>query len=102
MYRDKAAGCRCVLAESLAIQRGTLWTMGLCVCACAAVVPAGLLEFRYFTVPAVIAALNLPPAPLQALRIQCAACLAVNAATLYMLAERPFLWPDGSVARFMW
>ncbi len=27
---------------------------------------------------------------------------AVNAATLYIFVMRPFTWPDGSVARFMW
>jgi len=27
---------------------------------------------------------------------------AVNAATLYMFMARPFVWPDGSTARFMW
>ena len=26
----------------------------------------------------------------------------VNAATIYMFLLRPFQWPDGSVARFMW
>ena len=27
---------------------------------------------------------------------------AVNAATLYLFLFRPFTWPDGSTARFMW
>ena len=27
---------------------------------------------------------------------------AMNAATIYMFLYRPFAWPDGSLARFMW
>lgn len=57
---------------------------------------------RYFTVPFVLLALHMrPPAPWQ-LAAMGAAYAAVDAATIYMFLFRPFTWPDGSVARFMW
>ena len=28
--------------------------------------------------------------------------VAVNALTIYVFLMRPFTWPDGSIARFMW
>ena len=57
---------------------------------------------RYFTVPFVLLALHmLPPTPWQ-LAAMGAAYAAVDAATVYMFLFRPFTWPDGSVARFMW
>jgi len=28
--------------------------------------------------------------------------LFMNAATLYVFAAKPFMWPNGEVARFMW
>jgi alpha-1,2-glucosyltransferase len=57
---------------------------------------------RYFTVPFVLLALHMrPPAPWQ-LAATGAAYAAVDAATVYVFLFRPFTWPDGSVARFMW
>ena len=63
---------------------------------------AGLVEFRYFSVPFVLAVLHLPAAPPARLAPMAAAFVVLNAATLFAFTARPFLWPDGSVARFMW
>jgi alpha-1,2-glucosyltransferase len=61
-----------------------------------------LLRCRYFTVPFVLLALHMaPPEPWQ-LAATGAGYAAVDAATVYMFLFRPFAWPDGSVARFMW
>jgi alpha-1,2-glucosyltransferase len=90
------------LFGALAAARGGLWALALTACTAAAIVPAGLLELRYFTVPAFLAVLHLPPAPRGRVLAQCAAFAAVDAATLYLFTQRPFLWPDGSTARFMW
>lgn len=92
------------LLDALAAHRGGLWTAAFCACTAVAVVPAGLLEFRYFTVPVFVAALQLQPprhGP-RPLLLQLSAFATINAATLYTFCERPFTWPDGSVARFMW
>lgn len=91
-----------LLCASLAVKQSGLWIAGLVACASVALVPAGLLELRYFTVPACIAALHLPIASRPALALQCGAFAAVNAATIWLFLERPFSWPDGSLARFMW
>ena len=71
-----------------------------------ALVPAdltfSLLRGRYFTVPAVLVALHSrSPSRTQLLLTACA-FTAVNAATIALFLFRPFRWPDGSVARFMW
>lgn len=96
------AACGAAVLSAVAAQRGSLWTAGFAMCVATAVVPAGLLELRYFTVPIFVAALQLPPPPLLALAAQGAAFAAVNAATLYAFAACPFTWPEGSIARFMW
>ena len=106
-----------------------MWVAWFLFCAALVVVPTGLLEFRYFLVQTLLLLLH-QPAYTQA-RAQkkqensnakpSAAALSVsdppwqladavglvmyggiNAGTIYLFLLRPFLWPDGSVARFMW
>lgn len=57
---------------------------------------------RYFTVPWMLVALHITPPRFQQLWLLLAVFVAVNIGTLYMFVERPFQWPDGSTARFMW
>ena len=57
---------------------------------------------RYFTVPFVLVLLHVPPPALWRLRLTAAAYLLVDLAALHLFTMRPFTWPDGSVARFMW
>ena len=96
--------CTCVwlLCATLLLRQRGLWVGGLGVCTGLALVPAGLLEFRYFTVPAFMAALHWPVASRAHSAAQAGAFAAVNVAALWLFLERPFRWPDGSVARFMW
>ena len=61
-----------------------------------------LRRCRYFTVPFVLLALHMRPPGAWQLAAMGAAYAAVDAATVYMFLFRPFTWPDGSVARFMW
>lgn len=57
---------------------------------------------RYFTTPLVLLALHLrPPSTRRAVALA-VAWSAVDAGTAWMFLARPFYWPDGSVARFMW
>lgn len=52
--------------------------------------------------PFVLLALHMrPPTPGQ-LVVMGMAYAAVDAATMYVFLHRPFRWPDGSIARFIW
>ena len=81
---------------------GALRSVGLLGCAALVLVPSPLLELRYLTLPALV--LRLHCAPLAGARRWGPPLLAfgaVNAALLYVFLARPFAWPDGSTARFM-
>lgn len=65
-------------------------------------VPAHLVEFRYFTmIFYAVFLLSSTPSPRQ-LAILVAGFICVNVVTLYVFAAKSFTWADGSVARFMW
>lgn len=91
----------CAAAAALA-HRHALWVLGLAGAAAAVLVPAHLAEFRYFTVPFYLLFLHMrtPSPPVLATII--AMFAAANGVTIYLFLARPFAWPDGSVARFMW
>lgn len=82
--------------------RGPLWLLLAAGGTCAVLVPAHLLEPRYFTTPFYLAFLHMRTPSPRALAAIAAGFAAVNAATLYLFLAAPFAWPDGSVARFMW
>lgn len=96
------AACAYEVVSRLARCGGVLLAGGFVACAVAALLPAGLLEFRYFSVPTLLFVAHLRPPHWRFSAAQVACFAAVNAGTLYTLCERPFRWPDGSVARFMW
>mmetsp|Transcript_5987 Transcript_5987/g.15927 ORF Transcript_5987/g.15927 Transcript_5987/m.15927 type:complete len:593 (+) Transcript_5987:1098-2876(+) len=90
------------LAAAQQRQHGPLWVCGFVTAAALLLVPAWLLEFRYFTTPLLLLAIHIPrPTCLQAYAVLCFYA-AINAVTLYLFLWRPFTWADGSVARFMW
>ncbi|CAD7696204.1 unnamed protein product [Ostreobium quekettii] len=91
-----------LLLESLLERCSPLWVVGYLGCTAATLVPAGLLEFRYFVVPFILAALHMPSPSRGSIFALASLFIAVDAATLYMFLYRPFYWPDGSTARFMW
>jgi alpha-1,2-glucosyltransferase len=65
-------------------------------------VPAHLLEPRYFTLPLVMTLLEAPPRSHTSLLLSTVLFVFIDALTVYVFLYRPFLWGDGSVARFMW
>eukprot|EP01025_Chloroclados_australasicus_P063539 TRINITY_DN8414_c0_g1_i3.p1 TRINITY_DN8414_c0_g1~~TRINITY_DN8414_c0_g1_i3.p1 ORF type:complete len:486 (+),score=14.68 TRINITY_DN8414_c0_g1_i3:131-1588(+) len=65
-------------------------------------VPAWLLEFRYFTVGAIILILNIKQVTWVGIVANLLYFTVINLFTIYMFVQRPFYWPDGSVARFIW
>jgi alpha-1,2-glucosyltransferase len=79
-----------------------LWIAALALCSAAVLVPAHLLEPRYFTVPVLLAMLSARPSSSASYACLLAASAAINATVLYLFLARPFRWADGSVARFMW
>ncbi len=50
----------------------------------------------------VLVLLHVPSPSLWRLQATALAYLLVDLAALHMFTMRPFGWPDGSVARFMW
>jgi alpha-1,2-glucosyltransferase len=79
-----------------------LWRLALVACTAAALVPTPLLELRYFIVPALLVTLRECESSTATVRANIALFAAVNAAAVYIFVFRPFQWPDGSVARFMY
>jgi alpha-1,2-glucosyltransferase len=72
----------------------------------AVLVPAPLIEFRYFNVPFFLAALHVPM-PLKTRRptllLQILLFAAVNIGTVFLFLRRTFRWPlEDSTQRFMW
>lgn len=47
-------------------------------------------------------ALHMVPPKVPQLAMTALAWTAVNAGTVWLFLMKPFAWPDGSVARFMW
>lgn len=103
------------------VRRSLLWQLIFAVCVAAVLVPSPLVEFRYYVVPFLLVVLHahdVKQTPRDKLKpSRSTPCLdwqpwhslvnvlglaAFNALLLYVFAKRPFTWPDGSVARFMW
>lgn len=82
--------------------RGPLWLAAAAGATCAVLVPAHLIEFRYFTVPFYLLFLHMRTPSVRALAATVALFAAANAATLWLFLARPFSWLDGTAARFMW
>jgi hypothetical protein len=107
-----------LLARALLAAQRRLWVLAYAAALAVTLVPAGLLEPRYFTPGLMVGLLHawaplrgggsagdgwvLPRIDAAALAATAAAYVAVNAGVLYLFLARPFAWADGSVARFMW
>ena len=72
------------------------WILWLCTLMC--IVPSPLIEFRYFNIPATL----LLCGDSSRNRSKLIFFIAVNAVTLYVYIYRPFVWGDGTKARFMY
>lgn len=90
------------LINRMSVVRPPLWIFMFIICVAAVLVPARLIEPRYWTVPILIAHLNSPQRGSSDLGITAAGCAVVNIITMWIYLYKPFTWPDGSVARFMW
>ena len=79
-----------------------LWLAGFALATTLVLVPAHLVEPRYFLVPFLVAHAHAEPPTVRAALATATAAAILNAVTIYVFLYRPFIWPDGSVARFMW
>ena len=80
---------------------GRLWLLGFVACTAIATVPSPLFELRYFILPFLIVMLHVRLTKTDIVPLM-ACYIAMNALTMNVFAMRPFTWPDGSTARFMW
>lgn len=91
-----------LLVPTLAAKQPALWVATWLLSTCAVLVPAGLVEFRYYTIPLIMLALHMEPPTVRQICCTAMAWTVVNAITVWLFLMRPFVWPDGSLARFMW
>ena len=79
-----------------------LWVVIWWVAAVLTLVPAPLLEPRYWTTSVLMAHLHAPEYTWLSLSATSSVFFLVNMVTLSIFAYRPFAWPGGEIARFMW
>ena len=115
-----------LLYPSMWRAQGALIALGLLACAALVLVPSPLIEPRYLTLPVrgpdlhpllrssrrsrplaapqvLLLRLHAPPlAGARAWLPPAAAFCALNALTIAVFLLRPYVWGDGSTARFMW
>ena len=86
--------------------QGTLWVLIYLVAISLTLIPAHLLEPRYFTPGIVIAILHGSPIVNNTSRIQVYIsilfCVVINVVVIYIFLYRSFTWPDKSIARFLY
>ena len=83
--------------------KSVLWRLVFMICLAVNVVPSMLLELRYFIIPYLIWRLNTPVSSAWRIAIELLFNICINAVTIYVFLERPFLWPgESKLQRFMW
>ncbi|KAI9229213.1 MAG: alpha-2-glucosyltransferase Alg10 [Piptocephalis tieghemiana] len=91
--------------RSLAARATYLWCIGYFLCTAIILIPSPLIELRYFTIPYLLARIQLGykrPGVL-ALLLELCMDFAVNLATIHFFLNHPFTWPDHhELQRFMW
>ena len=102
-------------------QRSWFWILGFLVCTSTVLIPAHLVEFRYFIVPSLILQLYMLSAhtvitrhqrndivrtkgavPIGSLLFTLMLHIVVNVATVHVFLWHGFVATDGSFSRFMW
>lgn len=81
-----------------------VWCLMYLAAVLVTLIPAALLEFRYFTPAVIIAILNLPPlvpGDKWKLLMSLIICSIVSIVTIYIFIYKPYTWHDGTIARFM-
>jgi len=94
--------CAWVVCSRISRAQSPLWILIWWVAVTLTIVPAHLLEPRYLTTAVMLAHASSPERSWPSLIAGGVACLLVNVATLGIFVFKPFVWNDGSIARFMW
>ncbi|CAE8724566.1 unnamed protein product [Polarella glacialis] len=89
-------------SSRLSRAQSSLWTLIWWVAAALTLVPAGLLEPRYWTTAVLMAHAHAEERSWRSICVSGLLSLAINTATLAVFVYRPFIWPGGELARFMW
>lgn len=86
------------------LEANPLISVGLAGCTAAVLIPAHLIEFRYYTIPFFIYMMVFFIGRASTKQLLATLCMymLVNVITIYLFLYRPFQWPDGSTARFMY
>lgn len=92
----------CALISQMTVDWGRLWTLNFVGACTLVLLPQWLVEFRYFIVPAFLAAVQVKAASEKMIVWNAVLLAVVNAVTLYVFVARPFTSADGDTARFMW
>ena len=90
--------------------RSRLWRVQFFVVTCASLIPSHLLEFRYFITPFLFIMAHLQTSKGRSHSwtngvsdlVEISGYCVVDVALCYVFVYRPFVWNDGSMARFMW
>ena len=84
-------------------EHGALITFGLLAAAALVLVPSPLIELRYLTLPALLLRAHAPlQAGVRTWAPTATAFVVINAAMFATFLLRPYIWGDGTTARFMW
>lgn len=92
------------LARMLRKTQRPVWILGFTIACGLALVPAELLEFRYFLPPYLLLRAHLPTPSSTTLFVEAAIYVVVNAATVWLFLNKTFEWENhpGEEQRFMW
>ncbi|CAE7943129.1 ALG10 [Symbiodinium necroappetens] len=90
------------ISKRLSQAQSGLWVLIWWVAACLTLVPAPLLEPRYWTTAVIMAHLHFYDRSWCSIVLLTTGYLVVNILTLTVFAYKPFAWPSGEIARFMW
>ncbi|KAG8470972.1 hypothetical protein KFE25_009393 [Diacronema lutheri] len=94
--------CAALVWDALG-EQSALWRLAFVGCSALVLVPSPLLELRYFALPFLVLRLHAPLLTgARELVPALALSAGVNALTIGVFLLRPWRWPDGSEARFIW
>ena len=84
-------------------QKGVVWLLGYICCTLLVLIPAHLIEFRYFTIPMFFASIHLSLRRRNDwyMKWTILAFIIANSVLIYIFLYRTFTYADGSVGRFM-
>jgi alpha-1,2-glucosyltransferase len=105
------------IIERLRLQQSSLWCFGLLICTALVLIPAHLVEFRYFTVPAMLWQVHMLGGGVGdrggtevdgggrrrwwSASVTMLVHVATNIVVMWIFLHKTFQAPDGSVSRFM-